>query len=166
MEPLAGGPGHLPLLAALEGQHRHRRHEGRYVFLLLHHLPDRPAFRYGKRRHHPRPVDRQHPAGPPPYDLWLHSLPRHRRPFRAPHPGHPHLRLPPPRHRPVEGLNRQGNVPVSRKFFRPFPDFSRKIVDKPPSTRYTNRAALNGSKCAQTRHPRQRARNEGVEIRE
>ena len=56
-----------------------------------------------------------------------------------------------------------GSFPEGTQIFCSFPW---KTVDKPGFPRYTNRAALNGSKCAQKRHPRQRARNEGVEIRE
>ena len=59
-----------------------------------------------------------------------------------------------------------GSFPERAQNFLIFCSFPWKTVDKPGFPRYTNRAALNGSKCAQKRHPRQRARNEGVEIRE
>ena len=59
-----------------------------------------------------------------------------------------------------------GSFPERTQIFLIFCSFPWKTVDKPGFPRYTNRAALNGSKCAQKRHPRQRARNEGVEIRE
>ena len=162
----------------MKGRPGDRRPDGRHGLLLLHHLPGRPVFPYGKRRHHPRPVDQQHPAWPPEHELRFYPLPRHRGPRQAPHPGHPHPASPPhcrpegplaaPSRPFPAGIPRQpripcGSFPEGTQIFCSFPW---KTVDKPGFPRYTNRAALNGSKCAQKRHPRQRARNEGVEIRE
>ena len=79
----------------MKGRPGDRRPDGQHALLLLRHGSNRRPFPYGKRLLHPRPVYRQHPAWPPLHDLRLHSLPRHRGPCQAPHPGHPHPASPP-----------------------------------------------------------------------